>query len=180
MSQIEFAEPNEEPTTGRVRSRLFHQPAVSYIKLMYLVNLLFVAGWTVLTCLLVIEPEAQRIPLPNWLIWALSVTGYAAAMSAIFALKFGKLWLLVLSRNFFRAVCIAIIVAVVLGLHYVSFRKDFLLLVLGFLYLYQSFLTNIKKRWPDIEEQRWTEYLDPISKFRNQQHYHDEQPLTIV
>ena len=137
MPQIEFTEQSELPASGRIRSRILHSPAVSYIKLMYLVNLLFIAGWTVLACLVIIQPEQDRVPLPYWMVCTLTVFGYLVAFSVIFSLKFGKLRLMLAARTYYRVLCIIIVLAVVLGMHYTDYRKDFLLIVLGYLYLYQ-------------------------------------------
>jgi hypothetical protein len=82
----------------------------------------------------------------------LAVTGFLVAFAVIFALKFGKQGLLLAARTYFRIKCASIAVLGVLGLHYINFRKDFLLIVFTYLYLYQEFLTSLKNRWPDIEQ----------------------------
>lgn len=155
MSQLEFTENLEEPERGRIRSRVLHKPAVSFIKLMYLLNLVFVAGWTVLICFAVMQPQSELVPLPEWVVVALATAGYLASMLVIFSLKFGNLQLLRVGCTYYRMMCLITAAALAIGLHYMTFRKEFLLVVLGFLYGYQKFLMKLKERWPDIEQERW-------------------------
>jgi hypothetical protein len=133
---------------------------------MYLINILFTAVWTILSCVLIIYPNSVGLPttpLPLYL--PIIPIPYITFLFVMFSLKFGRLNLIIFIRSFYRVVCAISITILVMTLHYWEIRRELPLIVVIFFYLYQVFLTRVRDGWPQMEEARWREYMDPVSKF---------------
>lgn len=125
-SQIEFTDhlPEEEAhQDGRVRSRFNHKKDISYLKTMYLLNIGFVALWTILSCIFIIYPGMIGVQSINLPLYVFVGTIYLSFFLVMFSLKFGKLNLLKIIRIMYRGFCGIAVTILVLTVHYIDIRR---------------------------------------------------------